>query len=102
MFILTGLCLAATGLCFVSFSSTANSLMQLNTKDEFRGRVMSVYTLVFGGSTPLGNLYAGVITNRFNSRIGFAACGVIIILLFLFLYLYKKTLRVGAGSKPAH
>lgn len=93
IYLLTGLCLAATGLCFVSFSSTANSIMQLNTKNEYRGRVMSVYTLVFGGSTPLGNLYAGVITDRFNSRIGFAACGIIIILLFILLYAYNSSAK---------
>ncbi|MCX7773304.1 MAG: MFS transporter, partial [Clostridia bacterium] len=57
-YVLTGFGLAATGLFFVSFSSTANSTIQLRTRDEYRGRVMSVYTLVFGGSTPIGNLYA--------------------------------------------
>jgi MFS family permease len=97
MFILTGLCLAATGFCFVSFSSTANSIMQLNTKNEFRGRVMSIYSLVMGGSTPLGNLYAGVITNWFNPRIGFAACGGIIILLFGILFVYKRNMRGRGG-----
>jgi predicted MFS family arabinose efflux permease len=89
-FILTGISLAATGLCFVAFSSSANSTMQLNTKNEFRGRVMSVYTLVFGGSTPFGNLYAGVISDHFGPRIGFIACGVIVIPLLLALYLYKR------------
>lgn len=89
-YVLTGLCLAAVGLSFVSFSSTANSTMQLNTKDEYRGRVMSVYTLVFGGSTPLGNLYAGAITHRFGPRMGFIACGAIIIPLFAVLYLFTK------------
>jgi MFS family permease len=91
IYILTGLGLAATGLCFVSFSSTANSTIQLNTKDEYRGRVMSVYTLVFGGSTPIGNLYAGFITGHFNARIGFAACGGIIIILFIILYAYRRS-----------
>ena len=50
-YILTGLGLAMSGLTFVSFSSTANSTMQLNSTDEYRGRVMSVYSLVFAGST---------------------------------------------------
>ena len=51
---------------------------------------MSVYTLVFAGSTPLGNLYAGLLTEHFNARIGFAACGVIIIVLMIPLMIYKK------------
>jgi predicted MFS family arabinose efflux permease len=91
IYILTGLGLAATGLCFVSFSSSANSTIQLNTKDEYRGRVMSVYTLVFGGTTPIGNIYAGFVTDHFGSRVGFAACGIIIILLFVILYIYRRS-----------
>ncbi|HYH02209.1 MAG TPA: MFS transporter [Bacillota bacterium] len=86
-----GLGLAATGLCFVSFSSTANSTMQLNTADEYRGRVMSIYTLVFSGSTPIGNLYAGVITDRLGPRAGFLACGMIIIFLCLLVFIWRKT-----------
>lgn len=89
-FVLTGICLAATGFCFVSFTSTANSTMQLNTKNEYRGRVMSVYTLVFGGTTPLGNLYSGAITGRFGPRVGFAACGVMIILLVALIFAIRK------------
>lgn len=90
LFFLTGLCLAVNGFFFVAFSSSANTTMQLNATDEFRGRVMSIYTLVFAGTTPLGNLYAGSITERFNARIGFIACGGIIILLLLLLYAFKS------------
>jgi MFS family permease len=82
MFIVTGLLMAATGLFLVSFNSTTNSTVQLNTEDEYRGRVMSVYSLVFGGLTPLGSLYSGSITEAFGPRIGFVACGIIMIVLF--------------------
>lgn len=88
IYLLTGICLAVTGFFFVSFSSNANSTLQLNSGNEYRGRVMSVYTFVFSGSTPIGNLYAGLFAQRFNARIGFAACGGIIILLMIPLYIY--------------
>ena len=88
MFILTGITLAISGFFFVIFSSSANSTMQLNSSNEYLGRVMSVYSLVFAGSTPLGNLYAGFITQHFSARIGFAACGAIIILLMIPIYIY--------------
>lgn len=83
IYILTALFLAVTGFFFVAFSSNANSTMQLNTNDEYRGRVMSVYSLIFAGSTPFGNLYAGAIADRLNARVGFAACGSIIIILMI-------------------
>ena len=90
IYLITGIFLAITGFFFISFSSSANSTLQLNSSNEYRGRVMSVYTLVFAGSTPLGNLYAGLFTERFNARIGFAACGAIIILLMIPLFIYKR------------
>jgi MFS family permease len=89
-YFLVGLGLALTGLCFIVFSSTANSTMQLNTANEYRGRVMSIYTLVFGGLTPAGNLYAGWIAEHYGPRLGFLACGLIIILLCFWLLVGRK------------
>lgn len=92
-FVLTGLSLAMLGLFFIFFTSSANSTLQINSSNEYRGRVMSVYTLVFAGSTPIGNLYAGIVTEHFGSRIGFFACGAIIILLLVPLIIYRSTKR---------
>jgi predicted MFS family arabinose efflux permease len=94
-YVFTALALAVTGFFFVAYSSNANSTMQLNTEDEYRGRVMSVYSLVFAGSTPIGSLYAGSITEKLGARIGFAACGAIILLLMMpiYVFLYRKTHR---------
>lgn len=90
IYLLTGIFLALTGFFFICFTSSANSALQLNSKNEYRGRVMSVYTLVFAGSTPFGNLYAGLFAEHFNARVGFAACGGIIILLMIPLLFVKK------------
>jgi MFS family permease len=88
IYFLTAVALAITGFFFVAFTSTINSSMQLGTTNEYRGRVMSIYSLVFAGSTPIGNLFAGSITDKFNARIGFAACGGIILLLMIPIYIY--------------
>ena len=79
-YVFTALLLAVTGMAFVSFSSSANSTMQLNAPNQYRGRVMSVYTLVFAGSTPFGNLFAGFMTEQFNARGGFIACGASVVI----------------------
>lgn len=90
LYMLTGLALAVTGFFFVSFSSNANSTMQLNIyEEEYRGRVMSVYTLITAGSTPLGNLFAGAVTDRFGARAGFAACGGVILLLMIPTFIFR-------------
>jgi predicted MFS family arabinose efflux permease len=102
-FMLTGLTLAASGLCFVAFASTSNSTLQLNATDEYRGRVMSIFTLVFGGSVPIGSLFAGLICDRFGPRAGFIACGGCIFLLMGARYFYeRKTSRQSSfvDQKP--
>lgn len=96
-YLLAALLLAVTGFFLIAFLSSANSTLQLNSSNEYRGRVMSIYTLIFAGSTPIGNLYAGWFMERFDSRIGFAACGVIVLLLLapLVIYMNKKRKKVS-------
>ncbi len=89
-YLLTALFMAASGFFFVSFSSSANSTLQLNTNDDFRGRVMSVYTLALGGSTPPGNLYAGLFTDKLGPATGFFACGAVILILLALTAFLKK------------
>lgn len=55
--------LAVLGLTVVTFLATANSTIQLSTPDTLRGRVMSVYTLVFLGMMPPGNYITGVLAH---------------------------------------
>lgn len=59
------------------FISSVNSIIQLNVDDKFRGRVMSVYSLSLMGTTPLGNFFAGLITERYGPGVGFLVCGVV-------------------------
>lgn len=89
---LTGIVLALAGFFFVMVSSNANTMMQLNTDDAYRGRVMSVYSMIFAGSTPIGNLYAGGVSEYFSAKYGFIACGAIIAVLMvpIYIHLYKK------------
>jgi MFS family permease len=49
--------LAGWGL--ISMGATCNTIIQLRVPDVLRGRVMSVYTTVFAGSTPFGGIFSG-------------------------------------------
>ena len=62
--------LVAVGFFTISFVTTVNTTVQLATEDRMRGRVMSLYTLVFGGFTPFGSLYAG----KFTELAGVTGC----------------------------
>ena len=100
-FWLTGFYLAATGLFFNLFSSTINSTIQMHTPDEFRGRVMSLYTLVFVGSTPVGNLYAGLSDEYWGAQYGFAACGVMVLILLIMVFSYKFMGQRNEAEDPS-
>lgn len=54
--------LFVVGFCSVTFTALVNSTIQLNSADAMRGRVMSVFTFVFGGVVPIGSLVAGNLT----------------------------------------
>jgi MFS family permease len=59
----------------ITYSATANSSLQVNTPNHLRGRVMSLYSLLNGGVSPIGNLYAGIASDLFGAGGGFLACG---------------------------
>lgn len=87
----TAVFLVITGVCNIFFSTTANSTLQLQAKDEYRARVMSVYTLVFAGSTPLGSLFAGYISDRYGTDKTFLINGILTFVLIGFMVvIYRK------------
>ena len=52
--------LAALGLVTMLFNGMGNTILQTKSPDHLRGRVMSVYTMVFLGLMPLGSMVLGV------------------------------------------
>jgi len=62
-FAISAALLIALGFAGILFSTSANTLLQLNVPDALRGRVMSLYMLLFAGSTPIGGLLIGSLSN---------------------------------------
>lgn len=77
------LMLVFMGWSMITFSASVNSLIQLTVINEFRGRVMSVYSLVFGGMTPFGSVYAGSLAHIWGARITFIISGVLSLLFLM-------------------
>lgn len=72
---------ALVAMLFVGFgaigmAATANTTIQLAVPDELRGRVISVYTTVFVGSTPLGGLLMGWIASAVSVEASLVVGGV--------------------------
>src|SRR6185312_16365683 len=56
---LTLVALVVMGVFSVTYSAVTNTILQLNSEEEYRGRVLSLYTLLFAGSTPIGGALTG-------------------------------------------
>jgi MFS family permease len=94
---ITALTLAVTGIFNIYFSTTANSTLQINSEDEYRGRVMSVYALVFAGSTPIGNIFAGATANGLGASWSFILSGIIaFVFMLIFAIMFKKNKMIKA------
>jgi len=86
----TALLLALAGWSMVTFFGMANSLIQLNTEDRLRGRVMSIYTFTFGGLTPFGSMFAGSLAHYFGTPLTFAVGGGISGIVFIVVIVKRK------------
>ncbi|WP_454226265.1 MFS transporter [Propioniciclava flava] len=59
--------LVIAGLAGVSFNTMANASVQIEADPAVRGRVMSLYFVVMMGTTPLGSLFTGWVTDSYGA-----------------------------------
>lgn len=88
-FWLFALLLIPCGLSAITVMITCNSLIQLTSAPEFRGRVASVYLLVFMGSTPVAAPAIGWIGENLGPRwtLGLGAGALTVVWLAVAFYL---------------
>jgi MFS family permease len=82
--------LIPTGACSIAFVSSANSTLQLNSGQQMRGRVMSLYSTAFLGTTPFGAPLVGILIAATNPRIGIFLGAFLTLLTGLWLVLMLK------------
>lgn len=71
--------LVPTGIALITINTAANSIVQLATSPEMRGRVMGIYMLVFTGGTPLGALLVGWMSELGGPRTGVVLSGALVL-----------------------
>lgn len=104
--------LALMSFCGMLFSTSCNSMLQLGVPNELRGRVMGLYTMAMAGTSPIGALLTGTLTNAFGIRTTLASWGSVCILAAVCALTYKLRGRrtaprlvpaidaIAAGSQP--
>jgi MFS family permease len=86
------------GVGLMNHMVTTNTLLQLFVTDELRGRVMSIYTLSFIGTAPIGSLAVGYIGEHASPRAAVYFCAAFS-LLCGFLLLTKLKLIARAQEE---
>ncbi|MFC7718689.1 MFS transporter [Nonomuraea recticatena] len=61
----------------ITVNTAANSLVQMSTSPEMRGRVMGIYVLVFTGGAPIGAPLIGWISDLGGPRVGVMIGGLL-------------------------
>jgi MFS family permease len=69
--------LFVAGFGMLLFFSTSNTVLQTIVPDEMRGRVMGVWSLVFGAMIPLGSLEAGAVAHWVSTSFALAFGAII-------------------------
>lgn len=73
----TAALLVPTGFFMVFFAQATNQRLQLGVAPEFRGRVMSLFVLVFLGTTPVGAPLIGAVSEHLGPRVGIWGGGLV-------------------------
>ena len=73
--VLSCVLLVATGLSMILVTASINTVLQTIVREEMRGRVMSLYTMAFVGTTPVGGLVGGWVASRLGAPVAVALGG---------------------------
>jgi sugar phosphate permease len=90
-FVLIGLC---GGVQF-AMMTLCNTVLQQVVDDSHRGRVMSLYTVCWGGLLPVGGLVLGTLWHFFGPTVALCAHGAVVLAFALWV------LRPGAVRSQA-
>lgn len=80
------------GLFSLTMMTAANTTVQMSTEPAMRGRVMSIYMMVFLGTTPIGSPIVGWISEAFGPRwsVGVGAIASIVVAVVAALWVKRS------------
>jgi MFS family permease len=82
------------GVCFMLWSSNANSLLQLEAPDHLRGRIVGLYFYGFAGTGSVGGLLAGWLASVGGTELAYAVGGAVSLAAAV-----AATVAFGAGER---
>tara|TARA_B100001287_G_scaffold269347_1_gene266728 strand:+ start:832 stop:2034 length:1203 start_codon:yes stop_codon:yes gene_type:complete len=83
--------IALLGFSATFFATTMQSAAQLQLTDEFRGRVMSLWTMIAMGGGAIGALTLGVVSEILGISVTLIVLGGITIIITIFILLFARS-----------
>lgn len=103
-FLVSAALLVLLGASGVAFSTTINTRLQLTVPDHLRGRVMSIFFLLFAGSTPVGGYLTGLMAEAFGVRATLAVLSAIccagLIVALVYRAGHASAIEAGVPAPP--
>lgn len=72
----------------VAYSTSTNTTLQLGSGEAYRGRILSLYTLLFMGTTPIGGAVTGVLADNLGVTVALSIEAVVCLIATLIGMLY--------------
>jgi MFS family permease len=91
--LLSVVAIAAVGAALVAIFNVSNSLVQTQSPDPLRGRVMAIYSLAFFGFMPIGGLLAGTVAEAIGEPMTVVICALILLAITLGIRIFEPGVR---------
>lgn len=82
-----------SGFGLISQFAMVNTTIQHAVSDHIRGRVMSIYTLMFLGLTPIGSFQIGLFAQHFGSEFAIRLGAFIMLIFGVYLFFNRKKIQ---------
>jgi MFS family permease len=89
--------LAVTGFSMAAFGVSAQILIQTSVIPEMRGRVLSIYGLIFRGGPALGALIMGAASERVGLRLPVLIGGLFLLAVWLWAWIRRRQMMDSLG-----
>ncbi len=87
--------LICIGAAILAINNLSNGLTQTLVKEEFRGRVMGVYSFSFFALMPVGSLFIGTLAEHLSSPFAILVNGLILLVVFgMILFNYPGIIEI--------
>ena len=96
--------LFVAGFGIILFFSIGNSIIQTQSPDHLRGRLMAIWALAFGGGMPIGSFWMGLLASHTSSGFSLQMGGVFCVLGAIGVYCFFRSgfahRQRALGAKP--